>query len=337
MAKKVSKKTARKAAGGKGDAVLAKLSALNDTWKKSRPGGVDVAEGKYQVKIEEYALDETEAGDLVAVAKLSILSGESKGRKLYHRARLVDESSLGWFKGDMEKLGLQIDSMEDVPAALAELVGTYALVAVKHKGERDDGRPWVNVYYNQALDESDIDADGAEAEAEAEEEAEEEAATTKKTSKKAAKKTAKKAAPSWKKGAKVQVSFDGDWYQGTITAVNTDDETATIDFEDGTTDEIAFGDIEPMEAEAEEEAEEEAATTKKTSKKAAKKAEPLALNFDDDSIDDDAIEALRKLAKKAKLDPDDYATWCDLTKDLLEKAGKTGGFDTIEDAIEALA
>lgn len=287
--------------------VEAALEELENEWgsAEAKTGFEKLPEGRYQAQISAAKVEHAKSsGRLQATFELTIAGGDYVNRKLWKRDGLNNEESIGWFKGGLARLGVEApSSMREVPALLESLVGSYCEITVKH-AEGD----FVNTYFNKALDSNEVDTSGLE-EAPTEEggeeggEGEEPAAEPK----------------TWKVGDKVQADFDGDWYTGNVTKINSKTRMATVKFEDGEVHEKGFDDLEPVD-----EGEVQPATP-----------EGASVTFDEKAITPPFQTRLDKIARAHDFNPDDYAEWLPLLTDVLEHCGVTGEFSKPGDAIAA--
>ena len=300
--KKTTRKTARKTSGQSND-VMAALEELNDQYQSTDAASDSfetVPEGTYQVKIDKATVNRSQsgAGRLQVSYELVICGGEYKGRKLFKNDGIEDEQSISYYKRDIVKLGQDVpESMTDIPGICEELEGTFAEVAVKHRGERDDGTPWINCYWRSALDDDEVDVDGLE---EIEDEDGEESEEVE-----------------WSKGDRCQVDFDGDYYEGKIISIK--DDEAKVKFEDGTTETVSIDDLEPFadDEEIEEESDEEE-SEEESDDSDDSDDEDGDLPFSDDDITSAQEKAIASIAKQHDFNPDDYELWSDLLADLAE-------------------
>lgn len=338
MAKKQTSKKAssrkRTAASGSSGDVSAALAELNSLWAET-PAAADnggtIPEGRYQALIDEMKVEHSQAGRLQVTTKLKIAGGEYKNRVVYKRDGIDNAESMGYTKAGLARLGVEVESATDLSEALVELTGTYCEINVRHKGEKDNGEPWVNVYFNGALDDDAVDTEGLEEVDEGEEvEAEVEAEEA-------------EAEGDWNVGDKVQVDFDGDWYTGDITEVG--DGEATVNFEDGTTDTVAFDDLQAFDPDGEDDGDDEEEAEEEGEEPEAEAEEEegeegeggVSLGFDDSKITSAHETKLSKIAGDWGFDPDDYEAWTDLVIDLLDYAEASGEFKTPAAALKALA
>jgi hypothetical protein len=134
----------------------------NDDWDgtEKNDGFSDVDNDKYRIKIKGAKLNNSKtSGRFQCSWQLEILSGQStgdkfKGRFLFKHDGLEDEQQRGFFRGGLERLGVEWPKKSKLPATLESLEGTFALVTAKKKGD------FMNTYFDKALD-SDEAAGGS--------------------------------------------------------------------------------------------------------------------------------------------------------------------------------
>jgi len=254
------------------------LETIDDMWSQTeaKEGFGNLPDGKYQVQIhitpsegENIGINHSKNGRLQCTWELTVAGGEYINRKAWKRDGLDNEENIGWFKGGIKKLGVEPpSSSKDLPDVLAALEGTFAEVTIKTKA----GSDFANVYFNKALDPSEVNTEGLEvvedggAEAEAEAEAEVPSETE------VVEETQATETNGWNVGDKVQVQYDKDWYQGEITGL--EDAEALVKFEDGQTLGVAYDKLVPFEPDAE--VEEAPAPAPKPVAKPAAKAAPTS-------------------------------------------------------------
>lgn len=320
MAKKTSKKTSkasagtkptRKPSGGKSD-VLAALEELNETFESTpaRSGGGGLPDGKYPMLIEAAEVGRAQSGRLQAVFTLKVMGGEFANRTVYKRDGIDNEDSIGWFKGGLTRLGIEVDGLKatDYPEVLNGLVGTYAEVNAKNK----EGSEYTNYYFNKALDEDEIDLENLE-QLEGEESGGEEEASE------------EEEGGSWSVGDKCQVDFDGDYYTGVIKKLT--DENATVKFEDGATEVIDLENLEEFNPDGEEEeGGEEEGGEEEGGEEEESEGSAIVFHFEEDAITEKMQGEISKIAKANDFEPDDYETWSELLNDILEYHSVEGEF-----------
>jgi hypothetical protein len=278
-----------------------------DLYDETDAKSTEIADGKYQARIEDFEINESQSGRVQAVFKIQLVSGEAKGRTLYKRDGLDSEESVGWFKSGIKRLGLEPPTSEELNDGTfeEEVVGSFVEVTCKTK----DPQFGPNVYFNRAIEEDDIEA----------EELEDDDYT-----------------PS--KGDKVMATYeDGEKYAGTVKSVSKKNETAKIEWEDGSdpTD-VPWDEIEPAEDEEDEEEEDEDEDEGEEEEEGEEEddgdeeenEEGITIDFDDDDLKASQKKAIKSLAKANEFSADDYETTSDMLADIAEYLGVTGEFDS---------
>jgi len=324
MAKKATKKKATKKGRGAADEgvdqeIAGALALLDENWGEveEQEGGdfEDVPEGKYAVRINKTKLGPSKSsGRFQCSWDMTIVEGDYANRRLFKHDGLEDETNLGWMRTTLARLGMEWpESATDLPATLEELHGTFAQVTVKHRGD------FVNTYFDKALDDDEVNADGLDEVEEEEVEGEEEESTN-------------------YLGYRVSVDYDGEPYEGEIVA-SFEDGTQTVKFDDGTkadhdVSECTF--LEEEEAEEEEtENEEEVDEGEEEVEHEETEEEGVTLEFDDEKITEAMQDKITAVATEHEFEPDDYDTWADLLGDVAEYLGITGSFKTATPLIKA--
>jgi hypothetical protein len=108
------------------DAPAAALARLDDEWTKTSVSSddiyADIPDGTYKAVIEEARLTETvSTGRPMVVWKLRI-QGPQAANRVVTKSRVVTENTLPYLKEELEKCGLQVSRLSELPDRLRELV-----------------------------------------------------------------------------------------------------------------------------------------------------------------------------------------------------------------------
>lgn len=130
------------------EAQAAALARFDDEWTKTSVSSNDVygdiPDGPYQAVIEEARVTETvSSGRQMVVWKLRIQAGPHANR-VVTQTRVITENTIAWLKEDLEKCGLKVASLSELPARLGELVDRPIALEKRTK----DGR--ANFYFRWA-------------------------------------------------------------------------------------------------------------------------------------------------------------------------------------------
>jgi hypothetical protein len=105
----------------------AALSALDADYCKI-PGYDVVADGAYWAAVEDVSVDLPHSSSNPRIVwKLRILHSDYFGRQL-RRTLVVDKDSLRWLKRDLYVCGVALESLQDLPGRLENLLNLKALV-----------------------------------------------------------------------------------------------------------------------------------------------------------------------------------------------------------------
>lgn len=104
----------------------ADLARFDDDWAKTSVSPEetygDIPDGIYDAVIEEARLTETSSSARpVVIWKLRIQGPQAVNRVLT-KNRVITENTLGYLKEDLEKCGLRVTRLSELPARLGELV-----------------------------------------------------------------------------------------------------------------------------------------------------------------------------------------------------------------------
>lgn len=121
------------------------LSAFDDDFDAAaEPEFDELADGKYQVRIDKAQVSQSSAGDPMIKWELLVIAGSHEGRRIFKNSVITDRS-LPFVKGDLKKVGLELKRLSELPARIGEALDKTLEVTKKTKGE------YVNVYFNRLL------------------------------------------------------------------------------------------------------------------------------------------------------------------------------------------
>ena len=108
------------------DAPAADLARFDDEWTKSSVSGEemysDIPDGSYDAVIEGARVTETSlSARPVVIWKLRIHGPQAVDR-VVTKNRVITENTLGYLREDLEKCGLQVSRLSELPTRLKELV-----------------------------------------------------------------------------------------------------------------------------------------------------------------------------------------------------------------------
>jgi hypothetical protein len=118
------------------------LSQYNDAFAKAPTGPgdyySDIPDGHYDAVIEEARLTETTStGRPVVIWSLRITGPQAADRMLF-KNRVITDRTLSWLKEDLEKCGLQLGKLSDLPARIATLNGKHVSIEKKSRDGRSE-------------------------------------------------------------------------------------------------------------------------------------------------------------------------------------------------------
>jgi hypothetical protein len=101
----------------------------------------ELPDGYYETVVEEVRLTKTpRTNNPMLVWKLRVSNEEFEGRILNKR-RVITDKTLGFLKEDLERCGVHLLRLSDLPARLADMFGLKATVMKKTKEQ------WTDVYF----------------------------------------------------------------------------------------------------------------------------------------------------------------------------------------------
>lgn len=123
--------------------VQKRLKALQGKWKAAKPktGFQELPAGQYEGKIESAVVGVSQKSNrLQVIWKLSVTSGDCKGRTALRFSGIETEENFEWLKGDLVTLDIAEEELEDIdalnlPNILERVVGLPIIFKVRHKDE----------------------------------------------------------------------------------------------------------------------------------------------------------------------------------------------------------
>lgn len=145
----------------------AKLSQLSKMWKGAVPtqGGFSVIpDGNYTAQLKEMKLGESKAKRVQVVSTYEIVDGEFEGKTVKRFDGLDNETSMGFFKGLCEVIGLEVpEDIGFLQDAMDEFVGgNNDLFDITVKTTKSkEGKEYSNLFVN-GVSELTLTAEGEE-------------------------------------------------------------------------------------------------------------------------------------------------------------------------------
>lgn len=128
----------------------ADLSRFDDEYARAstqraeaQTGYEEVPDGFYDASVEDVQIGQTATtGNPMIVWKLRIRGPECEGRAVT-KVRVVTEKTLGFVKQDLERLGLHLDRLSDLPARAEEMIDRPVRIFKRANPERR----WTDVFF----------------------------------------------------------------------------------------------------------------------------------------------------------------------------------------------
>ena len=128
------------------------LSQFDEEWGETEAAKFnEIPDGKYQVRIDKAELVLSHNGNPMIKFDLIVMSGEHEGRHIFKNS-VISSVSLPYVKGDLAKLGLELDRLSALPGHLRGILDMELEIT---KRTRDDH---VNVFFNRRIE---VDHSGA--------------------------------------------------------------------------------------------------------------------------------------------------------------------------------
>jgi hypothetical protein len=108
------------------DAPAADLARFDDEWAKTLVPGEemysDIPDGSYDAVIEGAHVTETASTARPVVSWKLRIRGPQAVNRVVTKNRVITENTLGYLREDLEKCGLQVSRLSELPDRLGELV-----------------------------------------------------------------------------------------------------------------------------------------------------------------------------------------------------------------------
>lgn len=119
------------------------LTVFDNDYAAVEPlANVEVPDGKYDVRMEHAILGRSRKGDPMLTFDMVVLSGLHANRHVFKNS-VITQASLPVVKKELERLGLDLERLSDLPSRLQELVGITLKITKRTKDEYE------NVYFNK--------------------------------------------------------------------------------------------------------------------------------------------------------------------------------------------
>lgn len=111
----------------------------------------EVPDGSYHVTVEKCLVERGKtSGKPMLKWTLSVVNGPHANRKLFRNNLLESADNMKWLKQDLASCGVNVASLREVPAALAQLIGATLEVKVVTK-IGNAGKDFRNVYIQKRV------------------------------------------------------------------------------------------------------------------------------------------------------------------------------------------
>lgn len=102
----------------------------------------EIPDGKYEVRMQDARLGRSQKGDPMLTFDMVVLSGPHANRHVFKNS-VITQASLPVVKSELERLGLDLQRLSELPSRLGELVGMTLKITKRTKDE------YANVYFNK--------------------------------------------------------------------------------------------------------------------------------------------------------------------------------------------
>lgn len=121
------------------------LAKFDDKYAAAVPlANTKVPDGKYEVQIASVSLGWSRKGDQMLTYDMVVLVGPHANRHIFKNS-VISDASVPVVKGDLQKLGMELDRFSDLSSRTGELVGLTLRITKLTKGE------YTNVYFDKCI------------------------------------------------------------------------------------------------------------------------------------------------------------------------------------------
>ena len=136
---------------------MSKLSFYSSDWKNAQVATseyITPEDGQYKVLIENVSYTEQDRdgneSDPSFVFTFQIMEGNQQGQRFRRFTTLRNENAFGFFKRDLQKLGIPIpDDVEELPTVTQTAIGVIMGVTVKSRFYKD--KCYKDIYFDKRL------------------------------------------------------------------------------------------------------------------------------------------------------------------------------------------
>lgn len=119
------------------------LAEFDDDYAVAEPlANSEIPDGKYEVRMQDARLGRSQKNDPMLTFDMVVLSGPHANRHVFKNS-VITQASLPVVKSELERLGLDLQRLSELPSRLGELVGMTLKITKRTKDE------YANVYFNK--------------------------------------------------------------------------------------------------------------------------------------------------------------------------------------------
>jgi hypothetical protein len=124
--------------------ILSRLQQFDNDYEKAPAEGakIELPPGRYVMNVVKGEVFESKEGRLFLRLDLGVMEGDMSGVIVSKLFTLDDPSRLSWLKKDMFTLGIMVQKLSELPAALSKITDQALMVEVKQNGK------YTNYYIN---------------------------------------------------------------------------------------------------------------------------------------------------------------------------------------------
>lgn len=111
----------------------------------------NVPDGKYTCTVLSVRFEQTKSGKNAIKWDLRVNDGDYAGRHIFNNQMVSSGKSIGFVKGQFQKLGFDCSSFESVHLAFEQLLDCVVDVSVRTGKAKDGYEPRQNVYVNKII------------------------------------------------------------------------------------------------------------------------------------------------------------------------------------------
>jgi len=113
---------------------------------------VEVPDGKYEATVNTVRFENSKAGKPMIKWDLIIKNNGQEGRHVFLNQMITDQKQVGFVKGQLQSIGLNVSSLQSIKEDLAELLDATLAITLKTRPATAEYEARQNVYLNMIIE-----------------------------------------------------------------------------------------------------------------------------------------------------------------------------------------